>query len=149
VYKYRGRWSIGVFFKAAKQRLGLCQEQGRSFAVQVFSITQAFFRYSLLPCLLEHDEQSQTSGDLCRQLEEETGKLIFLERLWQHLSTFMKTVLNTLANFVIQDPSFGLMSMLSPILSITFPRLRGAKLELKTPSKINGRRFKEFFRGPR
>jgi len=106
VQKYLGRWSIEVFFKEAKQRLGLGQEQGRSFAAQVFSVTQAFFRYSLLAYLLEHDEQSQTIGDLFRQLEEETGKLTFLERLWQHLATFLKTVLNTLAHFCDPGPQF-------------------------------------------
>lgn len=106
VHKYLGRWSIEVFFKEAKQRLGLGQEQGRSFAAQVFSVTQAFFRYSLLAYLLEHDEQSQTIGDLFRQLEEETGKLTFLERLWQYLVTFMKSVLTTLAQFCDPEPQF-------------------------------------------
>jgi hypothetical protein len=106
VQKYLGRWSIEVFFKEAKQRLGLGQEQGRSFAAQVFSVTQAFFRYSLLAYLLEHDEQSQTIGDLFRQLEEETGKLTYLERLWQYLATFLKTVLNTLAQFCDPGPQF-------------------------------------------
>jgi len=84
VQKYLGRWAIEVFFKEAKQRLGLGQEQGRSFAAQVYSVTQAFFRYSLLAYLLEHDERSHTIGDLFRQLEEEAGKLTFLERLWQY-----------------------------------------------------------------
>ncbi len=106
VHKYLGRWSIEVFFKEAKQRLGLGQEQGRSFAAQVFSVTQAFFRYSLLAYLLEHDEQSQTIGEMFRQLEEETGKLTFLERLWQHLVTFMKSVLTTLAQFCDPGPQF-------------------------------------------
>lgn len=106
VQKYLGRWSIEVFFKEAKQRLGLGQEQGRSFAAQVYSVTQAFFRYSLLAYLLEHDEQSQTIGDLFRQLEEETGKLTYLERLWRYLVTFMKSVLNTLAQFSDPGPRF-------------------------------------------
>lgn len=106
VQKYLGRWAIEVFFKEAKQRLGLGQEQGRSFAAQVFSVTQAFFRYSLLAYLLEHDEQSQTIGDLFRQLEEETGKLTYLERLWQYLTAFLKTVLNTLAQFCHPGPQF-------------------------------------------
>jgi hypothetical protein len=106
VQKYLGRWSIEVFFKEAKQRLGLGQEQGRSFAAQVYSITQAFFRYSLLACLLEHDERSHTIGDLFRQLEEEAGKLTYLERLWQYLVTFLKTVLHTLAQFFDPGPQF-------------------------------------------
>jgi hypothetical protein len=106
VHKYLGRWAIEVFFKEAKQRLGLGQEQGRSFAAQVFSVTQAFFRYSLLAYLLEHDARSQTIGEIFRQLEEETGKLTFLERLWQYLATFLKTVLNTLAHFCDPEPQF-------------------------------------------
>jgi hypothetical protein len=106
VQKYLGRWSIEVFFKEAKQRLGLGQEQGRSFAAQVFSITQAFFRYSLLAYLLEHDDQSQTIGEMFRQREEETGKLTFLERPWQYLAIFLKTVLNTLAHFCDPVPQF-------------------------------------------
>ena len=106
VQKYLGRWAIEVFFKEAKQRLGLGQEQGRSFAAQVFSVTQAFFRYSLLAYLLEQDEQSQTIGDLFRQLEEETGKLTYLERLWQYLVGFLKTVLHTLAQFCDPEPQF-------------------------------------------
>jgi hypothetical protein len=106
IQKYLGRWAIEVFFKEAQQRLGLGREQGRSFAAQVFSITQAFFRYSLLAYLLEHDKQAQTIGDLFRQLEEETGKLTYLERLWQYLVTFLQTVLNTLAQFCDPGPQF-------------------------------------------
>ena len=106
VKKYLGRWAIEVFFKEAKQRLGLGQEQGRSFAAQVYSVTQTFFRYSLLAYLQEHDEGSQTIGDLFRQLEEETGKLTYLERLWQYLVAFLKTVFNTLAQFCDPEPQF-------------------------------------------
>jgi hypothetical protein len=106
VQQYLGRWAIEVFFKEAKQRLGLGQEQGRSFAAQVFSVTQAFFRYSLLAYLLERDERSQTIGDLFRQVEEETGKLTYLERLWQYLVAFLKTVFNTLAQFCDPGPQF-------------------------------------------
>jgi hypothetical protein len=106
VQRYLGRWAIEVFFKEAKQRLGLGQEQGRSFAAQVFSVTQAFFRYSLLAYLLERDERSETIGDLFRQVEEETGKLTYLERLWQYLVAFLKTVFNTLAQFCDPGPQF-------------------------------------------
>lgn len=106
VQKYVARWSIEVFFKEAKQRLGLGQEQCHSFAAQVFSVLCAFFRYSLLAYLLEHDEHSQTIGDLFRQLEEETGKLTFLERLWQHFAMLLHTMLNNLAEFCDPDPRF-------------------------------------------
>jgi len=82
IKNYIGRWSIQVFFKEAKPRLGLGQGQGQSFAARVFSVNQAFFRYSLLAYLPEQDDQARTIGNLFRQLEEGTGKLNFLERLW-------------------------------------------------------------------
>jgi hypothetical protein len=61
---------------------------------------------NILAYILEHDDQSQTIGEMFRQLEEETGKLTFLEGLWQYLATFLKTVLNTLAHFCDQVPQF-------------------------------------------
>ena len=73
---------------------------------------------------------SHTIGDLCRRLEEETGKLTFLDRLWQYPTTFLKKALNTLAHFVIQDATFELIPTLSPILSTNSPHFRDAKLEL-------------------
>jgi hypothetical protein len=41
-----------------------------------------------------------------RRLEDETGKLTFLERLWHYLAAFLKTVLNTLAQFCDPGPRF-------------------------------------------
>jgi len=86
--------------------LGLGQEQGHSFAAQVFSVVQTFFRYSLLAYLLEHDEPSQTIGEIFRQLEEETGKITFLKRLRQHLSALLGKIFDTLANFYDPSPMF-------------------------------------------
>jgi hypothetical protein len=50
--------------------------------------------------------QQSASGKMFRQGEEETGKRTFLERLWQYLATFLRTVLNTLAHFCDPDPQF-------------------------------------------
>jgi hypothetical protein len=64
VKKYILRWSIEVFFKEAKQRLGLGKEQSRSFAAQIFSVTQSFVRYSMLAYLLEQEPSQSTIGDM-------------------------------------------------------------------------------------
>jgi hypothetical protein len=106
VQKYLGRWSIEVFFKEAQQRLGLGREQGHSFAAQVLAMLQACFRYSLLVCLLEQEENSKTIGEIFRPLGEETGKLTFLEGRGQHFSTFLATILNVLADFCDADQRF-------------------------------------------
>lgn len=106
VKKYLGRWSIEVFFKEAKQRLGLGQEQGHSFAAQVFSVVQTFFRYSLLAYLLEQEDGRPSLGEIFRQLEEETGKITFLERLRQYLSALLGRIFDTLAHFYDPSPTF-------------------------------------------
>ena len=122
VQKYMCRWSIEVFFKEAKQRLELGHEQGHSFAAQIFSVLKAFLGYSLLAYLLEKDEQSETIGDIFRQLEEETGKLTFMERLQQHFSTFLKTALDTLADFCNPDPGFrSYLDIITNVFNQFFP----------------------------
>jgi hypothetical protein len=127
VQKYLGRWAIEVFFKEAKQRLGLGKEQGHSFAAQVFSVFQAFFRYSLLAYLLEHDERSQTMGEMFRHLEEETGKLTFLERLRHYLTALLRRICDTLADFY--DSSAMFRAYLDVITNAfnDFPILQGCE----------------------
>ena len=99
VKKYILRWSIEVFFKEAKQRLGLGKEQSRSFAAQIFSVTQSFVRYSMLAYLLEQDPSQSTIGDMFHQIEQESGTVSFFERLWDYFCLFLRRCLDTLAQF--------------------------------------------------
>jgi hypothetical protein len=90
-------------------------------------MVQTFFRYSLLAYLLEHDEQSQTIGDLFRQPEEETGKITFLERLRQYLSALLGRIFDTLAHFY--EPSPTIRAYLDVITNAfnEFPILQGCE----------------------
>jgi hypothetical protein len=106
VKKYILRWSIEVFFKEAKQRLGLGKEQSRSFAAQIFSVTQAFVRYSMLAYLLEQEPSQSTIGDMFHQIEQETGTVSFFERLWDYFCLFLRRCLDTLAQFFNLGPEF-------------------------------------------
>ena len=99
VKKYILRWSIEIFFKEAKQRLGLGKEQSRSFAAQIFSVTQAFVRYSMLAYLLEQEPSQSTIGDMFHQIEQESGTVSFFERLWEYFCLFLRRCLDTLAQF--------------------------------------------------
>lgn len=127
VKKYLGRWSIEVFFKEAKQRLGLGQEQGHSFAAQVFSVVQTFFRYSLLAYLLEQEDGRPTMGEMFRQLEEETGKLTFLERLRHYLAALLRRIFDTLVDFYDPSPSFrAYLDVITNALN-GFPILQGCE----------------------
>jgi hypothetical protein len=106
VKKYILRWSIEVFFREAKQRLGLGKEQSRCFAAQVFSTTQAFLRYSILAYLLDKEPTDSTIGDMFHQIAQEAGTLTFCERLWGYFSTVLRQCLETLGQFLNLGPEF-------------------------------------------
>jgi hypothetical protein len=106
VKKYILRWSIEVFFKEAKQRLGLGKEQSRSFAAQVFSTTQSFLRYSILAYLLDKEPADSTIGEMFHQISREAGTLTFCDRLWGYFSTVLRRCLETMGQFLNLAPEF-------------------------------------------
>ena len=102
VKKYILRWSIEVFFKEAKQRLGLGKDHSRSFAAQVFSTTQAFVRYSMLAYLLEHEPSHHSIGDMFHKMAQEAATVTYFERLWAYFSMILRRCLQILDSFL--DP---------------------------------------------
>lgn len=106
VKKYILRWSIEVFFKEAKQRLGLGKDQSRSFSAQVFSTTQAFVRYSILAYLLEHEPSHRTIGDMFHEIEQEAATVTYFERLWGYFSMILRRCLETVDSFLCPGPEF-------------------------------------------
>lgn len=93
VKKFMSRWSIEVFFKEAKTRLGLGKDQSRAFAAQVCSITLTFLRYNLLAFLQSHNDSHLTIGGIFRELESEMGILTHHQKI---ISFFRQFVLKTL-----------------------------------------------------
>jgi hypothetical protein len=106
VKKYILRWSIEVFFKEAKQRLGLGKDHSRSFAAQVFSTTQAFVRYSILAYLLEHEPSHRSIGDMFHVIEQEAATVTYFERLWAYFSIILRRCLETVDSFLNPGPEF-------------------------------------------
>ena len=104
VKKYILRWSIEIFSKEAKQGLG--KEQSRSFAAQIFSVTQSFVRSSMLAYLIEQEPAQTTIGDMFHQIEQESGAVSFFERLWNYFCQFLRRCLDTLAQFFNLGPEF-------------------------------------------
>ena len=68
-----------------------------------------------------------TIGEIFRQIEEETGKITFLERLRQHLSALLSRIFDTLAHFY--DPSPTFRAYLDVIINAfnEFPILKGCE----------------------
>jgi hypothetical protein len=127
VKKYLGRWAIEVFFKEAKQRLGLGQEQGHSFAARYsrsskpFSVTACWptcwsKRMAALPwarCSVNWKKRPASSPSWSASASTSPP---FLKGYWTPWPISM-----------IPHPRFGLISTLSPILSMSSLYFKGAK----------------------
>jgi hypothetical protein len=78
---YALRWSIEVYFKEAKQHLGLLQEQTRSFASYTASIHLTGIRYLILinACSVSND---LCAGNIRSAIQEQMNALDFAKKLW-------------------------------------------------------------------
>ena len=70
------------------------------------AVTQAFVRYSMLAYLLEQEPSQSTIRDMFHQIEEETGKVAFFERLWDYFYMLLCTYLETVNQFFNLGPEF-------------------------------------------
>lgn len=78
---YSIRWTIEVFFKEAKQLLGLGKCQSNYLDGQIADATLAMMRYTILA----HEKQNrsyQTLGGLFKDLKDQTTELLLSQRIW-------------------------------------------------------------------
>lgn len=78
---YALRWGIEVYFKEAKQYLGLLWEQTETFASHIASIHATAIRY----CMLVYAKLQGTTERVCEArdtLREQLTRLDFAKRLW-------------------------------------------------------------------
>ncbi|GGX48718.1 IS4 family transposase [Saccharospirillum salsuginis] len=78
---YALRWSIEVYFKEAKQHLGLLREQTISFASHTASIHLAAMRYLILVAAMLEDGERRVC-DHRSDMEAQLTTLNFAHRLW-------------------------------------------------------------------
>ncbi|KAA6330773.1 hypothetical protein EZS27_020560 [termite gut metagenome] len=78
---YSTRWTIEVFFKEAKQHLGLGKCQSQDFDAQIASTTLCMLQYNLLS-VAKRFTGYETMGELFRQVQTETLELTLNERIW-------------------------------------------------------------------
>jgi len=79
---YSTRWSIEVFFKEAKQYLGLGKNQAQDFDSQIASTTITMIQYNLL-ALSKRFSSYETLGELFRNTAAETIELTVAEKIWK------------------------------------------------------------------
>lgn len=78
---YQIRWSIEVFFKEAKQLLGLGKCQSNDFDAQIADATITMVQHILLTCRFRYENYESKTG-MFAQIKEETTLQRLDQRLW-------------------------------------------------------------------
>ena len=92
---YSWRWSIEVYFKEAKQYLGLLKEQVRSFEAVIASLHLAAIRYCFLSYIVSKSPHF-SFGQIREQFSERLKLLTYGSMLWNF---FRALIYNTLEGF--------------------------------------------------
>ena len=106
---YATRWSIEVFFKEAKQLLGLGKCESRHFEAQIAATTLCILQYNLLSTV-KRFESYETLGALFRGTKAELIEITVKERIWliiiellTELSEFMEFELQEVLMHIFTD----------------------------------------------
>ncbi len=92
---YAMRWAIEVYFKEAKQHLGLLKEQSNHYAAYIASIHLTAIRF----CLLVIAKQTQSCENITQirqSLCDNTANISFAAKLWQVFRAIITGALNEL-----------------------------------------------------
>jgi len=79
---YATRWTIEVYFKEAKQYLGLGKCQSQDFDAQIAHTSICMLQYNILSVVKRFTDY-ETTGELFRQTQQGTLELTVYERIWQ------------------------------------------------------------------
>jgi SRSO17 transposase len=93
--RYAMRWAIEVYFKEAKQHLGLLKEQSNHYAAYIASIHLAAIRF----CLLVIAKQRQGANSIAQMREKicsNSTDISFASRLWQVFRVIISGALDEL-----------------------------------------------------
>lgn len=127
IKKYTKRWTVEVFFKEAKQLLGLGKEQAQAFNAQVFSVTAAWFRYTMLSFLNENDNFPDTLGALFEEISQTATLATYSQRLWSFFSGLFRTSFAAIFDiFNIEEQFSCYYDVIAQALS-DFPAIRGCE----------------------
>lgn len=96
---YALRWPIEVYFKEAKQHLGLLQEQARHYASYVASIHLTAMRFCLL-VIAKHQHGAPSIAQMRQQICTNITSIDFAARLWPTFRALFGSVLDGLASLL-------------------------------------------------
>ena len=102
---YQIRWTIEIFFKEAKQLLGLGKSQSTDFDAQVASIAIVAIQYNLLMLRLRYEDY-ESMGRIFREAKVEILRLSISERLWVLLQEIISVLVELFGDKFDEDEIF-------------------------------------------
>jgi SRSO17 transposase len=115
---YALRWAIEVYFKEAKQHLGLLKEQSNHYAAYIASIHLSAIRF----CILVMAKQIQGAGSVAQIRYELCGnsqKISFSQQLWPVFRAIITGALDTLDE-ILGDKSILIMQTIESHIQCFF-----------------------------
>jgi hypothetical protein len=106
IENYIQRWSIEVFFKEAKQMLGLGKDQCRHFTGQIFATMMSCLRYSVLGFLNQKENYFDTTGTLFEQQSDALKMICYAKRLWDFFMDLIRFAFEKLFELLEIDYSY-------------------------------------------
>ena len=91
---YALRWGIEVYFKEAKQHLGLLREQTGCYVVHYASIHLTAIRFTLLFYALQSSGEGLTWGKMRDRISGNLMRLSFARMVWELLKAVLHGVLD-------------------------------------------------------
>ena len=127
---YALRWAIEVYFKEAKQHLGLLKEQGNHYAAYIASIHLTAIRFCLL--VIAKQTQGAASIALMRQkLCSNSTDISFARKLWQVFRAVitgaldeLRAVLGDVASLVMETIDAHIQCLFTQVLQLDPKTLR-------------------------
>lgn len=116
---YAIRWIIEVFFKEAKQLLGLGKCQSNDFDAQIADTTLTMVRYTILN-FEKRIRSYQTLGGLFKESKEQSRELLLSERIWGQVVQILRELTDLFP--------IDLEELLSKIMSSTEQNQRLARI---------------------
>jgi len=101
---YALRWGIEVYFKEAKQKLGLLKEQSRHYSAYIASIHLTGLRFCLL-LFAKQEEGAARLSEVRSDFEESLSCLNFASKLWGLFKALIASALHDVVNLTAQDKS--------------------------------------------
>ena len=99
---YSLRWTIEVFFKEAKQHLGLCNCQSRDFDAQIASVTISCILYVFLAYYRRINDY-ETLGTLFEFVKDDICTKTVAQKIWELFDELLSVVITAIAESGVVD----------------------------------------------